>query len=145
MSATIAVEPARVVLTLSFPDRRLSLNQIRTHPRVRDRLRDAYKMEAARQGQADIPAECRPVYPAGARLLVAIRCERARGGKVWDAAGIIEACKSAADGLNGILWHDDKQIAAWVVLWDTKPTGRGVIRISAHEIAEGELWAAVLG
>ena len=127
-------EPLAEPLALSFPDRRLALNQIRTHPKVRDRLRDEYKLEGARVAQAAIPAELRPVYPAGVALAVAVRCERARGGQRWDAAGIVEALKPAIDGMNGILWADDKQIAIWIVEWDARPTGGAQVFVTAHAV-----------
>ncbi len=118
-------------VTLPLPDHRLSLNG-RIGWQEQRRRQQAQATWAWQQGLLALDGASRPAFPAGVRVMVGLAVERRKGGKVWDAAAVIEACKGYLDGLNGIAYADDRQIAGFRVGWDERPTGAGVVHLTVR-------------
>lgn len=132
--ASTAGEGRSLTVVLDFPDHRLTLNQVRMNPQYRIRLKDEHKSRAQMVGLATVPQDRRPWFPAGVRVVAWCEMERNRGGQRWDFGGVVEALKPAYDGLKGTVWADDKQLAGMYVLWDEKPTGAGIVKVTFKEM-----------
>ena len=127
-------QPLTVVLNL--PDHDLTLNRAGTNNKRRARLVREHKEAAMWVGMAAVHFACRPWFPEGTPLVAVCRVERLRGGKRWDFGGMIEALKPAFDGLQGTVYPNDKQVVGAVVLWDWRPTGTGIVRVTFREWRE---------
>lgn len=132
-----------ITISLPMPDRRLSLNG-REHWRTVAKLR-AEQHELARFTGAAAMMKAPHPWPLYSidRVSVSIDVERKTRGKVWDAAGLIEATKGYLDGLNGVMYSDDTQIRIFAVRWDAKPTGNGLIHLYIRSLSEPQDWPVV--
>lgn len=132
-----------ISLTLPMPDRRLSLNGREHWRTVRAGQQAQHQLSAyaALVVLDDMPSPKIP-YP-DAKVSVFIDVERKKGGHVWDTAGIIEACKGYCDGLEGLIYTDDKQIRGFQVRWDKEPTGNGLIHLYIRALSEPQDWPVV--
>ena len=130
------MEPLK--LTLAMPDHALTLNRARTNPGKRNRLVGESKAKAKEVGEAAAPPLARPWFPGNTQVLAVCRVERHARGNRWDYGGMVEALKPALDGLQGIVYGNDKQVVGMVILWDEKPTGTGVVRVTFKEWQEDD-------
>lgn len=122
-------------VTVPMPDHRLTLNRVRTNPAYRVRLVAEHKDAARLAGLAALGDGPRPHFPPGARLVAWVAVERRKRGQVWDVSALIEALKPTFDGLNGLLYADDRQLVGFVVEWDRTPIGTGVVHITLTPMA----------
>lgn len=118
-----------LTVVLDLPDHRLTINRIRTNPRFRQAMVDRHKEAAQLIGYATIATADRPFYPAEPVFAVC-RVERKKRGQRWDYGGMVEALKPAFDGLQGLAYTNDSQVAGSVILWDEQPTGTGLVQVT---------------
>lgn len=134
--------PPALTLTLPLPDHDLSLNG-RVGWREQRRGQREQKELAALVALATLAGAPRPHFPAGVRLRVLIDVERRTRGNIWDTPAIIEATKGYLDGLEGYAYANDRQVRAFEVRWDAKPTGRGLIHLYISAYADRAGWPVV--
>lgn len=129
---TTAIAP--LTLTLPFPDHGLTKNRSRSG--FGSQWGMLRKIEEAQQ-QAVLAAVAHPAltrdapyFPSADPLFAVIRAERHKRGQRWDYGGMVEASKPYVDALQGWVYPNDRQVIGSLVLWDTTPTGRGVIHVT---------------
>lgn len=129
---------APLTITLPLPDHNLTLNRVggRQGAAMRDRLVREHKDAARWLAYEAMRGKPFPLIGPDVPILIVVRVERRKRGQRWDAAGMIEACKAYGDGFQGEIYCDDKQIVAWAVLWDEKPTGAGVVHLEVRDARE---------
>lgn len=132
-----------ITISLPIPDRKLSLNG-------REHWRTVRKGQQAQHEVAGIVGKVAvmhlrlapPAYPTEL-VSVFIDVERKKRGNVWDTPGIIEACKGYCDGLQGSVYTNDSQIRGFMLRWDAKPTGNGLIHLYIRALSEPQDWPVV--
>lgn len=139
---TTAIAP--LTLTLPFPDHGLTKNRSRSgYGSQWGMLR---KIEEAQQA-AVLAAKTHPAlkgddpyFPDAEPLFAVIRAERHKRGQRWDYGGMVEATKPYVDALQGWVYPNDRQVIGSLVLWDKKPTGRGIITITFLPVSDAVLF-----
>lgn len=123
-----------LTIAVALPDHGLTTNRGHGNFAWRRRLVDTHRDAAMLVGYAAIPPEQRPFF-AGGPVFAVCRVERRKRGNRWDYGGMVEALKPAFDGLQGIVYANDSQVAGSIILWDEKPTGTGLVHVTFMPLA----------
>lgn len=134
--------PAPLTITLPLPRHDLSLNG-RINWGAQRRGQHEQAEAAGFVALATLIDAPRPHFPAGTPVRVLIDVERRKKGNVWDTPAIIEATKGYLDGLEGHAYANDRQVRAFEVRWDARPTGRGLIHLYISAYDDRAAWPTV--